>query len=115
MNKKIKILDDALEVIVRVPILEDSVYLSVEEIALLFQVKERYVLDEIYKIFKSKELKKTIVVKKALKTIKNQYLYYEEFYNLEVVIALSFKLNSKKAKVFRKYVINKMNAVFLTN
>ncbi|GHT33181.1 hypothetical protein AGMMS49574_18290 [Bacteroidia bacterium] len=36
---------------------------------------------------------------------------YPDYYGLEMVIALSFRIQSKNAEIFRKYIMNKVSKV----
>ena len=57
-------------------------------------------------IFKSGELNKNSVCKESLHTGKDSKQYLTKLYNLDAIIAVGYRVNSKKATKFRIWATN---------
>lgn len=82
------------------------VWMTQFEIADLFGVFSCSVRKAIHSIYKNKELKKT----ETLKYIRQPDGISYDTYNIEVVIAIAFRICSRESILFRQFVINKINA-----
>lgn len=95
----------------------DTLWATMDQIAKLFQVSKSNISMHLKNIFKSRELKENSVVKDFLTTAKDSKQYLVRFYNLDVIIAVGYRVNSKKATKFRiwatgilrDYLINGFN------
>ena len=74
---------------------DDSVWLSQKLIAELFGTTRNNITMHLKDIF-SKELKENSVCKNFLHTAEDGKNYKTKYYNLDVIIAVGFKVNSKK-------------------
>ncbi|MBU0731887.1 virulence RhuM family protein [Patescibacteria group bacterium] len=91
-NKKVK-----LEVF----LLDETLWLTQKMMAALFDVEVNTINYHLKEIFKSKELAENSVVRKIRITAPDNKEYLTSFYNLDVIIAVGYRVNSKRATQFR--------------
>ena len=84
---------------------EESVWLSQKLMAELFGTTRNNITMHLSNIFE-KELSENSVCKEFLHTAKDGKNYKTKYYNLDVIIAVGFKINSKRAIDFRLWAIN---------
>ena len=84
---------------------DNSVWLSQKLMAELFDTTRNNITMHLKDIF-SKELKEESVCKDFLHTAEDGKKYNTKYYNLDVIIAVGFKVNSKRAIDFRLWAIN---------
>lgn len=93
-------------IIVEVKIVNGTVWMFKNEIARLFDVFLQTVGNNFRSIFKSGILREEDVTKELkLKNEKGQDIYVT-YYNLEAIIFLSYRIDSRYAKAFREWVMN---------
>ena len=93
-------------IIVEVKIVNGTVWMFKNEIARLFDVFLQTVGNNFRSIFKSGILREEDVTKELkLKNGKGQDIYVT-YYNLEAIIFLSYRIDSRYAKAFREWVMN---------
>ncbi|MFA5519573.1 MAG: virulence RhuM family protein, partial [Spirochaetota bacterium] len=71
--------------------------------AILYDVSVSAINQHIKKIFSDKELDENSVIKKYLITAQDGKQYNTNHYNLQMIIAVGFKVNNEKAVQFRKW------------
>ena len=79
----------------------DTVWLSQKQMEMLFDRDKSVISRHIKNIFKEGELDKKAVVAKNATTASDGKTYQVEFYNLDMIISLGYRVNSKKATSFR--------------
>lgn len=84
---------------------EESVWLSQKLMAELFGTTRNNITIHLSNIFE-KELSENSVCKEFLHTARDRKNYKTKHYNLDVIIAVGFKVNSKRAIDFRLWAIN---------
>ena len=84
---------------------EESVWLSQKLMAELFGTTRNNITMHLKDIF-NKELNENSVCKDFLHTAEDGKNYKTKYYNLDVIIAVGFKVNSKRAIEFRLWAIN---------
>ena len=84
---------------------EESVWLSQKLMAELFGTTRNNITMHLSNVFE-KELNENSVCKKFLHTARDGKNYKTKYYNLDVSIAVGFKVNSKRAIDFRLWAIN---------
>lgn len=89
------------EVEFRADIEKDTIWATQEQVGLLFDVSSQNITIHLKNIFKSEELNKNSVCKESLHTGKDGKQYLTKFYNLDAIIAVGYRVNSKKATQFR--------------
>ncbi|MCL2712811.1 MAG: virulence RhuM family protein, partial [Methanomassiliicoccaceae archaeon] len=82
---------------------DENIWLTQKMIATLYDVTVAAVNQHLKKIFSDHELIEDSVVKKYLITAADEKSYNTNHYNLQVVIAIGFKVNNKRAVQFRKW------------
>ena len=84
---------------------EESVWLSQKLIAELFGTTRNNITMHLSNIFEN-ELSENSVCKEFLHTARDGKNYNTKYYNLDAIIAVGFKVNSKRAIEFRLWAIN---------
>ncbi len=86
---------------INVRLKEETVWLSLNQIANLFNRDKSVVSRHLKNIFREKELLKKSVVAKIATTASDGKTYNIEYYNLDAIISVGYRVNSKKATQFR--------------
>lgn len=89
------------EVELRVRLEDDSIWLSLNQIADLFGRDKSVISRHLRNIFKESELSKDSVVAKIATTAADGKTYQVEFYNLDAIISVGYRINSQRATQFR--------------
>ena len=89
---------------VQIELVDNTVWLTKSEIARLFDVFSSSVRANLKIIFANKELFETEVIRYETYKDNEGLSNTTEFYNLDVVIALSFRLKGGYARSFREWV-----------
>lgn len=85
---------------------DDTVWLTQQQMSLLFSVKENTITYHIKEIYRTEELeqegtaRKIRVVRKEGNRIVNRMI---DFYNLDMIISVGYKVNSKRGVKFRQW------------
>ncbi|MBQ9730748.1 MAG: virulence RhuM family protein [Bacilli bacterium] len=113
----IKFKDDEFEMDVNVSPNEETVWLTQNQLVLLFDTTKQNISLHINNIFKENELLKKATVKEIL-TVQNEGGRYISrklnYYNLDMVLAIGYRVNSKRGILFRKWA-NKVLKQYLLN
>src|SRR3989344_2119608 len=80
---------------------QDSVWLTQKLMAELFDVNIRTINEHLVNIFSTRELNKTSVVRKFRITAEDGKSYNTNHYNLDAIISIGYRVNSKEATQFR--------------
>ena len=80
---------------------QDTVWLSVEQIALLFQRERSVITKHIGNIFKEGELIRNSVFAKFAHTAPDGKIYQVDYYNLDVIISVGYRVKSLRGTQFR--------------
>lgn len=83
---------------------EENIWITQKMLATLYDVDVRKVNYHINKIFKDEELDKNSVIRNFRITASDGKNYNTKHYNLEMAIAVGFKVNSERAVQFRKWI-----------
>lgn len=88
---------------VRVEILlyQENLWLTQAKMAELFEVQKAAISKHLKNIFESGELQEKSVVSKMETTAADGKRYKTNYYNLDAIIAVGYRVNSKKATMFR--------------
>lgn len=81
----------------------ETAWLTQQQLAELFQTSKQLVSYHINNIFEEGELDKNSVVKKYLTTANDGKNYQTNYYNLDMIISLGYRINSKIATAFRQW------------
>lgn len=104
---------DNNEVRIEVGLQDETVWLTQKQMGVLFGVETHTINYHLKKIFVTQELEKNSVIRKIRITALDGKNYLANFYNLDVIIAVGYRVNSKQAtkfriwatKVLREYII----------
>ena len=78
-----------------------TIWMNLNQIAKLFGRDKSVISRHLSSIFKERELDKKSVVAKNATTAADGKVYQVEYYNLDVVISVGYRVNSKRATQFR--------------
>ena len=84
----------------------DTVWLSLEQMAELFQRDRSVIGKHIRNIFKEGELKKESVWAKFAHTADDGKTYQVDYYNLDVIISVGYRVKSLRGTQFRIWATN---------
>ena len=79
----------------------ETLWLSQKMMAELFSTTKQNISSHLSNIFKEKELEEISVVKDFLTTAADGKQYQTNFYNLDAIIAVGYRVNSMRATQFR--------------
>ncbi len=88
---------------IHVRVEDENIWLTQKLIAKLFGVETHTVNYHLKEIFKSDELEENSVIRKFRITAEDEKTYTVNHYNLEAIIAVGFRINSKEAVNFRRW------------
>jgi len=93
--------DDTVKVEVRIE--NETVWLTQAQMVELFEKDKRTISEHIGNIFKEGELDKISVVRKYRTTAPDGKSYYTNFYNLDVIISVGYRVKSLRGTAFRRW------------
>ncbi|MDE7463365.1 MAG: virulence RhuM family protein [Muribaculaceae bacterium] len=93
--------DEALKLEVRLE--RDTVWLTQQQIADLFGTKRPAITKHLSNIFKSGELEEDSVRSILEHTAADGKIYKTQFYNLDAILSVGYRVNSKNATMFRRW------------
>ena len=94
---------DGANVPVQVRYMDETLWMPQKEIAELFGTTKQTISYHMANIFKEGELAKEAVVKEILTTASDGKNYRVGFYNLDAIIAVGYRVSSKRATKFRQW------------
>ncbi len=98
-----------LEARVQVVVKDETLWLTQKAMAQLFDVQTPAISKHLRNIFDSKELQENSVVSKMEITAIDGKTYNTNFYNLDAIIAVGYRVNSLKATGFRQWATQVLN------
>ncbi len=85
----------------RADIEKDTIWATQEQISKLFECERSVITKHLRNIFKDQELQENSVCAKLAHTATDGKRYKVQCYNLDAIIAVGYRVNSKKATQFR--------------
>lgn len=85
---------------------EDTVWLSIDQMAELFQRNKSTISRHIKNIFSEGELVRKLVVANFATTASDGKTYQVDYYNLDVIISVGYRVKSKRGTQFRIWATN---------
>ena len=82
---------------------QKTLWVTQKQMAKVFEVNVRTVNEHLKNIFKTEELKEDSVIRKFRITASDGKIYDTNHYNLDVVISVGYRINSKTATKFRQW------------
>ena len=118
MNKKskydiVKFIDGEFELEVSVSPKEETVWLSLDEMSALFERDRSVIGKDIKKIYQEKELDENRTRAKNARHLEEGRIFQVDVYNLDVIIAVGYRVNSKRLQEFT--IVQKMHIGKSTN
>ncbi|MBQ9731346.1 MAG: virulence RhuM family protein [Bacilli bacterium] len=110
----IKFKDDEFEMDVNVSPNEETVWLSLNEICLLFDRDKSVISRHIKNVLKEEITCEKQVVAKNATTASDNKTYIISYYNLDVIISVGYRVKSNRGILFRKWA-NKVLKQYLLN
>ena len=98
--------DDLGQVSLQVSLENETVWLSQKQLCELFDRDKSVISRHIKNIYKEGELEENSVVAKNATTASDGKTYVVEFYNLDMIVSLGYRVSSKRATEFRKWATN---------
>ena len=99
--------DDKVEVDVRFQ--DETVWLTLDQMSALFDRDKSTVSRHIKNIFDEGELDKLSVVAKFATTAADGKTYQVDYYNLDVIISVGYRVKSLRGTQFRQWATNRLN------
>ncbi|MDE7397610.1 MAG: virulence RhuM family protein, partial [Muribaculum sp.] len=93
--------DEALKLEVRLE--KETVWLTQQQIADLFGTKRPAITKHLSNIFKTGELDEDSVRSILEHTAADGKIYKTQFYNLDAILSVGYRVNSKNATIFRRW------------
>jgi hypothetical protein len=87
---------------------DENIWLTQKQLAELFEVNVRTVSEHLKNIFDNGELEKNSVIRKFRITASDGKLYSTQFYNLEAIISVGYRVNSSRGIAFRTWATDKL-------
>lgn len=85
---------------------DENIWITQKMLAVLYKVETNTINYHIKKIFEDSELEEDSVIRNFRITASDGKSYDTKHYNLQMIIAVGFKVNSERAVQFRKWVNN---------
>lgn len=85
---------------------EDTVWLSIDQMAELFQRDKSTISRHIKNVFSEGELVRESVVVNSATTAADGKTYQVDYYNLDVIISVGYRVKSKRGTQFRIWALN---------
>jgi len=85
---------------------EETVWLTQKQISQLFNTERSVITKHINNIFKTSELPKDSVCAKFAHTAEDGKSYQTQYYNLDMIISVGYRVNSKMGTQFRIWATN---------
>lgn len=96
------------EVQIEVRFEQETVWLTLNQIADLFGRDKSVVSRHLKNIFSTQELDRNSVVAKNATTASDGKTYQVEYYNLDAIISIGYRVNSKQGTQFRIWATNRL-------
>ncbi len=90
----------------KIKLKDETIWLAQAQIAELFNTKRPAITKHLNNIFKSGELVKNSVCSILEHTASDGKVYKTQFYNLDVIISVGYRVNSQRATQFRIWATN---------
>jgi hypothetical protein len=85
---------------------QETIWLNLNQIASLFQRDKSVISRHLHNIFRTKELERNSVVANFATTAADGKSYQVEYYNLDAIISVGYRVNSKRGTQFRIWATN---------
>ena len=114
INEIIKFVNDDFQLDVTVSPNEETVWLTQKQMAELFDVKSQAITRHLKNIYNDEELFKEATCSK-MEQIQMEGSRKMDFYNLDAIIAVGYRVNSKKVTSFRRWATSILKKYMIKN
>lgn len=97
------------QVSVDVPFHDESVWLTLEQMSTLFERNKSTISRHIKNIFDEDELERNSVVANFATTASDGKEYQVDYYNLDVIISVGYRVKSQRGVQFRQWATKRLN------
>ncbi|MCE2991458.1 MAG: virulence protein RhuM/Fic/DOC family protein [Candidatus Jidaibacter sp.] len=97
------------EIVVDVRLKQETLWLSLNQIAQLFGRDKSVISKHLKRIFEQEELERNSVVAFFATTASDGKSYQVEYFNLDAILSVGYRVNSKQGIRFRKWASNVLN------
>ncbi len=87
---------------------QDTVWLNQKQLTVLFDRERSVISKHINNIFKEKELDKDSVCAKIAHTAEDGKVYNTQYYNLDAIISVGYRVKSKRGTQFRMWATQRL-------
>ena len=94
---------DANDIYVDVKLEQDTVWLNLNQLSQLFERDKSVISRHLKNIFNEEELEQNSVVANFATTAADEKIYQVEYYNLDAIISVGYRVNSKRGTQFRQW------------
>lgn len=101
------------DVILNVPVDNETVWLSLSQMADLFERDKSVISRHLKNVFKEGELARASVVAKNATTAADGKTYIVEYFNLDAILSVGYRVNSKRGTQFRIWATAKLKDYLL--
>lgn len=108
-NKLILYKDEEGRVSVNTRFADEDVWLTQAQLVEIYQSSKSNISEHLTNIFADKELEQDAVVRKIRTTVANGKNYHVLHYNLDVIIALGYRVQSPIAVRFRRWATQRLH------
>lgn len=102
------------EIELKVSVESDTIWLNAEDIAKIFYVQRPAIVKHINNIYKDEELSQNLTCSKMEQVAKDGKLRKVNLYNLEMIISVGYRVNSKKATKFRQWATSVLKSYIVS-
>jgi len=95
--------ENELKLEVNLDVEKDTVWLTLNQMSELFNRDKTVISRHIKNIFNEHELEHNSVVAKNATTARDGKIYNVEYYNLDMIISVGYRVKSKRGIIFRKW------------
>ena len=113
VNEIIYYQSDEISTHIAVRIEDETVWLTQQQMAELFQTSKQNVSLHVNNIFKEEELQENSVIKYSLTTASDGKKYKTKLYNLDVIISVVYRVKSQRGTQFRIWANNVLKSYLL--
>jgi hypothetical protein len=99
--------DEKISVDVRM--IDETVWLTQDQMAMLFDKAKSTISEHIKHIFEEKELDENTVVRKFRTTASDVKNYEVNYFNLDVIISVGYRVKSLRGTQFRQWATKRLN------
>ena len=103
------------EIELKVNFEENTVWLTQQQLSILFDKNRRTISEHIVNLFKENELNELSVYQNFWHTAEDNKIYDVKYYNLDMIISVGYRVKSKRGIQFRQWATKPQKFITKTN